>query len=158
MEAVVAEALECHGGSGYVEDQPIARLYREAPLNGIWEGTAAMMGLDVVRALHRDPVAQDALLTELRTSAGDDTVLRTHVDHLASLLHHHRDDLEPHARRIMGMAAVAWQAGLLLHHSTPEVAETFIRSRTGEAGSFGLGTLDGPPAALDRIVDRVHLR
>ena len=156
-EAVVAEALECHGGNGYVEEQPIARLYREAPLNGIWEGTAAMMGLDVVRALGRTHGVRDALLAELRQVAGDHPVLNEHIDDLQAMLDRHRDDLEPHARRIMGRTAVIWQAGLLLRDSTPAVAQAFVRSRLDGGGARDLGTLDDATTVLDDIVERARI-
>lgn len=115
------------------------------------------MGLDVVRPLQRDPAAQDAFLTELRAAAAEHTVLTGHIDNLATQLHRHRDDLEPHARPIMGLAAVAWQAALLLHNSPTDVAETFIYARTGPDATLELGTLDGPAATLGRIIDRARV-
>src|SRR5205085_70686 len=84
--AVVAEALECHGGNGYVEESILPRLYREAPLNSIWEGSGNVNALDVLRAMSREPETLDALVAELATTRGADRRLDAHVDALQPLL------------------------------------------------------------------------
>jgi putative acyl-CoA dehydrogenase len=136
--AVVAEALECLGGNGYVEESGLPRLYRESPLNAIWEGASNVQCLDVLRALRREPDAADAFLGKLED--GD----RTRVERaLAGSID------EADARRLVETMAVALQASLLDCHGDPAVAEAF-RARDG-FGAFG--TL---PAGLDldRIVER----
>ncbi|XSC48247.1 acyl-CoA dehydrogenase family protein [Bradyrhizobium sp. RDT10] len=136
---VVLEALECHGGMGSVEEQAIARLLREAPLNSIWEGTSAMMGLDFNRALRREPGTKEALLTEMRSSKGTDSRLDNYISTLETELNNADNDLEPHARRLMAKSAMALQASLLVRHSTQEVAELFIASRMGGEGPMNSG-------------------
>jgi putative acyl-CoA dehydrogenase len=98
----VAEALECLGGNGYVEDGPMARLYREAPLNGIWEGTSNMMTLDALRANRSDPATFDALLAELAPAAGADRRFDRGLDRLRQELGAAPSD-ERGARRLAGL-------------------------------------------------------
>jgi putative acyl-CoA dehydrogenase len=140
--AVVAEALECHGGNGFVEDHLMARLYREAPLNGIWEGTGNVICLDVIRAMAREPGCVAALLDELRTSKGYDRRYDAFVDELAGPL----VDLsryEGQARRLVGRLALAVSASLLIRHAPPAVADAFIASRLAGSWSGHLGDLPG---------------
>ena len=75
VSSVTLEALECHGGMGYIEDQRIARFYREAPLNSIWEGTASIMGLDVMRTMKWNPDSLDTLLEEIKLAKGTNRYL-----------------------------------------------------------------------------------
>lgn len=151
------EALECHGGMGFVEEQPIARFYREAPINSIWEGTAAMMGLDFVRAITREEGVVDALMTELRAVKGENRAFDRHVDRLEQAMTRHAEDLEPHARRLMSMTAMAVQGALLLRHAPEAVSEGFCRSRLGEDWAGEYGTLNAGTADLTRIVDRAAI-
>lgn len=153
VNSFVLEALECHGGMGYIEEQPIARLLREAPLNSIWEGTAAMMGLDFVRALQRHPETKDALIAEILRGASGDRRLTTFAATLEKEIQR-TDDLEPHARRLMGMAAVGLQASLLNRNSSAEVADLFSQSRLGPNGGHEFGTLPCSRPKLTRIAER----
>jgi putative acyl-CoA dehydrogenase len=151
--AVVLEAVECHGGMGYVEEQPIARLLREAPLNSIWEGTSAMMGLDFIRAVRSSPGTRDALLDEIREGSSGNTALRSFADDLANDLDRTSNDMEPHARRLLGKAALGLQASLMLRHAPSDVADLFVASRI-EGGSGELGTLPAKGAILTKICER----
>jgi putative acyl-CoA dehydrogenase len=151
---VVLEALECHGGMGYVEEQPIARLLREAPLNAIWEGTSAMMGLDFVRAVRSHPDTRAALVAEIHAGSSGDSLFKTCVATLEEELTRADTDLEPHARRLMSKAAVCLQASLLYRHAPPEIAELFVASRMDRNGSVEFGTLPSDGSVLTRIVDR----
>jgi putative acyl-CoA dehydrogenase len=151
---VVLEALECHGGMGYIEEQPIARLLREAPLNSIWEGTAAMMGLDFARALDRHQESKDALLREICAGTSGDPRLQALASALEKEIEHAGSGLEPHARRLMGMAAIGLQASLLNRHAPIEVADLFIVSRLGHHGGAEFGALPGYGPALARITER----
>ncbi len=128
--AVVGEALECLGGNGFVEESGLPRLFRESPLNAIWEGASNVQALDVLRALRREPETAEAFVAELEP----DDALR-----VASAL---ADASEEGARRLVETMAVALQATLLDRRGAPAVAEAF-RSRDG-FGAFG--TL---PAGLD---------
>ncbi|WP_433002675.1 acyl-CoA dehydrogenase family protein [Kribbella sp. CA-294648] len=149
----VAEALECLGGNGYVEESGLPLLFRESPLNSIWEGSGTVNALDVLRALRR-PESLEAWLLEVGAAQGADHRLDAAVtDVLESL-----SDLagaEAGARRLAARMAVCLQASLLVRHSTPEVADAFVASRL--AGDWGgvFGTLPrttpyGP--ILDRIL------
>lgn len=150
---VVVEAVECHGGMGYVEEQPIARLLKEAPLNSIWEGTSSMMGLDFIRAIRSAPGARDALVEEIREGASGNSGLRRFADGLAHELDRTDNDLEPHARRLLGKAALGLQASLMTRHAPSEVADLFVASRL-DGGETELGTLPAEGAVLARIAER----
>lgn len=143
---VVAEALECLGGNGYVEDSGLPRLFRESPLNSIWEGSGNINALDVLRALTTAPASLDAWLTEMGRVRGENAALDAAVhDVLASLADLTR--AEGTARRIAATMAACLQGALLLGGGDPEVADLFCASRLdGHGGVFG--TLpDGPEVA-----------
>jgi putative acyl-CoA dehydrogenase len=138
VSAVVVEALECHGGNGFVEDHLIARLYREAPLNSIWEGSGNVICLDVLRSMQREPGCVPALLDELRRSKGADRHYDAYVDALETAL----TDLARHegqARRVVERIALAMSAALLVRHAPSPVADAFIATRLagGWSGHFG---------------------
>ena len=117
--AVVAEALECLGGNGYVEDSGLPRLYREAPLNSIWEGSGNVTALDVLRAVTRDPDSVDAVLAEVDAAAGADPWFDRAVRELRTEL---RGREERRARRLAELLALCLQGTLLLRHAPDEVA------------------------------------
>lgn len=151
----VAEALECLGGNGYVEDSLMPRLYREAPLNGIWEGGANMVCLDVFRALVREPETLSVFWTYINEARGTDRRL----DAFARRLERELTDASEHevrARRVAEMMALALQGALLVRHSPPAVADGFCASRLGGDWGEAFGTL---PAglALDQVIKRAQL-
>jgi len=150
--AVAAEALECLGGNGYVEDSGLPRLYREAPLNSIWEGSGNITALDVLRALSRDAATADALLAELAPVAR----ACPSVGRAVSLLRAELSAPAPErARRLAVLIALCLQASLLLRHSPAVVAGTFIGSRFGgDTTGWTIGLL---PAGTDTrlLVERV---
>jgi len=135
--ALAAEAMEVLGGNGYVEEGPIARRYRETPLNSIWEGSGNVMCLDVLRALAREPQARDALADMLQKGRGGDARYNQYVGALLSQLAD-SSDAEARARRITENLALAVQAAILIEHGSP-AAEAFIASRiaSGAPGVFG---------------------
>jgi putative acyl-CoA dehydrogenase len=140
-----AEALECLGGNGYVEESGMPRLYREAPLVSIWEGSGNVAALDTLRALAREPEALVAFTAELELAVGIDP----RYDDALAMLHKELSDaaeLEFRARRVSERMALLLQAALLLRHGPTPVAEAFVRSRL--AGDWGgaYGTL---PAGVD---------
>lgn len=140
---VTAEAMEIVGGMGYVEDTPMPFLYREAPLNGIWEGSGNIICLDVLRTLARAPQALDALRAELDAARGVSPAYDTALDETDAA----RDSAsEPAARRITERLALLLQAALLLKRPDPFAGEIFARTRLGGDWGSTLGTL---PADVD---------
>jgi putative acyl-CoA dehydrogenase len=150
--AFTAEALECLGGNGYVEESGMPRHYREAPLPSIWEGSGNVNALDVLRAIAREPSTLDALFGELALAHGADAHLDTAVRRL-------RDDLadtghvETRARRLTERIALTLQASLLVRHAPPAVADAFCATRLGGDWGHAYGTLP-PSAGLTAILDR----
>ena len=142
-----AEALECLGGNGYTEEWPLARLYREAPLNSIWEGSGNIQCLDVLRAIQKAPKSLAALFGEIALARGADHRLDIFVATL-------RDDLgrldpeeaETRARHLVERLALALQGSLLVRHAPPAVADAFCASRLAGEGGRAFGTL---PAGTD---------
>jgi len=151
---VVGEALECLGGNGYVEESGLPRLYREAPLMSIWEGSGNVTALDVLRALGRSPDTADALLAEVDAAAGADSGLDATVAELRREL---RSPEQSRARRLAELIALCMQGSLLLQHAPSFVSEAFCASRFGDASRHTLGTL---PRGIDPLplVERVTPR
>jgi putative acyl-CoA dehydrogenase len=145
--AVVADAMEVLGGNGYVEESILSRLYREAPLNSIWEGSGNVMCLDVLRAARREPAAVAALRSELDLARGADPRLDRHAAVLAETLQA-PETHEREARRFAGAIAVALAAGILVRHAPAAIADAYCASRLGDGYGSTLGML---PAAIDLI-------
>ena len=141
--AIVAEAMEVLGGNGYVEESALPRLYREAPLNSIWEGSGNIMCLDVQRAAQREPEAVEALFAELAQARGGDAHLDRHVEALKAMFAGPR---EADARRQAGDTATALAAAQLVRHAPAAVADAYCASRLGHTSA---GTLGGLPAGVD---------
>jgi putative acyl-CoA dehydrogenase len=149
--AVAGEALECLGGNGFVEESGLPRLYREAPLNSIWEGSGNVIALDVLRALRR-PAPAEAFLSEVDAAAGADARLDAAVKRLRGELAD-TDGIEARARRVATLMALCLQGSLLVRHAPAAVADAFCASRLDGDWAPVLGTL---PATVDTaaIVDR----
>jgi putative acyl-CoA dehydrogenase len=150
--AAVAEALECTGGNGFVEESPLARLYRDVPVNAIWEGSGNVQCLDVLRALAREPEAAPALLAEIRAGAAGEPRLAALATELESALPDAPGD-EGSARALVGRIAVGLQASLLLRHAPAAVAHAFCASRLGSCDGRLFGTLPRG-CGLAAIVER----
>jgi putative acyl-CoA dehydrogenase len=150
--AVVGEALECLGGNGYVEESGLPRLYRDAPLNSIWEGSGNMQALDVLRAIRREPDSLTAFFAEVATAAGADRRLDDAVQGLKEALAG-PEDPEWQARRMVERMALVLQGSLLVRHAPPAVADAFCASRLGGEWGQAFGTL---PRGVDAaaIVER----
>ncbi|MCE4942453.1 acyl-CoA dehydrogenase family protein [Streptomyces albulus] len=148
-----AEALECLGGNGYVEDSGMPRLYREAPLLSIWEGSGNVAALDVLRALTREPAALDAYFTEVEAAAGADRRLDAAVAGLRKMLAALGDPgrAQLMARSLAERLALVLQGSLLVRHGTPAVADAFCASRLDGEWGHAFGTLP-PDADLDGIL------
>ena len=157
----VGEALEVLGGNGYVEESILPRLYREAPLYSIWEGSGNVICLDILRALKREPEAAEALIQELRKSAGSDSRLDRYVAQLEGdlttnlkLSMNNGDSRgEGQARRLAERMALALEAGLVVRYSTPVIADAFIASRLNGDHGQAYGTLL-PGVDVQAILDR----
>ena len=145
--AFAAEAMEVLGGNGYVEENPLPRLYREMPVNSIWEGSGNVIALDVLRALTRESGAFEALFTELGAAGGVDRRFDAFVATLALELDTQADDPGA-ARRIAQGIALAMQASLLLRYSVPAVADAFCASRL-DASRFGGAAFGTLPRGID---------
>ncbi|WP_189834546.1 acyl-CoA dehydrogenase family protein [Streptomyces zaomyceticus] len=152
---LVAEALECLGGNGYVEESGMPRLLRESPLDSVWEGSGNIQALDVVRALRTEPAALDALLREVGAARGADhrldRAIRGLLVELADL-----EGIEARARRLAERLALVLQGSLLVRWAPPEVADAFCASRLGGDGGAAFGTL---PHTLDlrALVERARV-
>jgi putative acyl-CoA dehydrogenase len=148
-----AEALECLGGNGFVEDSGLPSVYRGAPINSIWEGSGNVAALDVLRALVREPQGREAFLAECELARGADRCLDAHLDSVAGL--DAAAATEYDARRVAEDLALALQASLLVRHAPPAVGDGFCAARFGGEGGRAYGTL---PAGVDAlaIIDRAH--
>ncbi|MHA4774280.1 acyl-CoA dehydrogenase family protein [Streptomyces sp. MSC1_001] len=152
---MVAEALECLGGNGYVEESGMPRLLRESPLNSVWEGSGNVQALDVVRVLRTEPAALDAFLREVGAARGADPrldrAIRGVLTELADL-----DGIEARARRLTERLALVLQGALLVRWAPPEVADAFCAGRLGGDGGSAFGTL---PHTLDlrAVVERARV-
>jgi putative acyl-CoA dehydrogenase len=140
-----AEALECLGGNGYVEESGLPRIYRQQPLQSIWEGSGNVICLDVLRALERERESAAALLAEI--GLADDPRLTTLAEQALG------ETGESRARSVVERLALALQASLLIRHSPAAVADAFVASRLGDGGGRAYGTLEAG-ADLGSILER----
>ena len=163
---MVAEALECLGGNGYVEENGLARLYREAPLNSIWEGSGNVNALDVLRALTREPASVAAITAELDLASGANSLLDTAIRTAVSAMQAAAGSAEAQsfspvaaqsgARALVEQLATTLQACLLTRFAPAYVSEAFVASRLGEGHGHTFGTLssDLVDASAGRVIER----
>jgi len=152
LPTFLAEAMECLGGNGYVEEAPLARLYREAPLNGIWEGSGNVICLDALRSFEREPEGAATLLDEIGRGG---TRLRQTASAIPQSFNR-AGEAEFEARRVVETIAVALQASLMERYALPEAADAFCASRLERDGGRAFGTL--PPATrCEPILGRARL-
>lgn len=138
--AVVTEALECLGGNGYVEESALPRLYRDVPVNSIWEGSGNVQCLDVLRSMHKEPETLTAAFAEIKSAQG----LNRHFDSFAAKLESELKDLtdlEFRARRVVERLALALQATVLLKNAPNFISEAFCASRLSDENGRTFGTL-----------------
>lgn len=147
----VNEALECLGGNGFVEECILPRLYREAPLNSIWEGSGNVICLDILRAMNKEPEAVESVLDEIRLARGSDRRFDAFTKILEKDLTEPVAELE--ARLLAERLALALQASLLIRNSIPEVADVFCGSRLSDEGGRAFGTLS-PSTNFQAIINR----
>jgi len=158
---MVAEALECLGGNGFVEENGLARLYREAPLNSIWEGSGNVNALDVVRAVTHEPAAVVAFTAELELARGTDTRLDAAIKSTVSAMQSAAGSFETSgaqsgARAFVEQLATTLQASLLTRFAPAYLAEAFVASRLGGAHGHTFGTLpsDMVDASAGKVIER----
>ena len=148
---VVYEAMEVHGGAGYIEESVMPRLFRQSPLNSIWEGSGNVICLDALRALAREPEARDAFIAELEQGKGYVPLLDRSIEVAKTALSKPQE--EAGARRLVGDMALALQGAILIQTAPPFVAEAFCRGRlTDSAGVRYDALADG--VAVDAIIKR----
>ncbi|BCH23775.1 acyl-CoA dehydrogenase [Mesorhizobium sp. L-8-10] len=138
--ALAYEAMECIGGSGVMEDSPMPRLFRESPVNAIWEGSGNVQCLDVLRAMRRTPETVDAYFAEVDLARGGSKILDRHIGSLRTDLRV-TDDFEERGRDLVDRLATGLQASLLLRHAPTTVAEAFCASRLDSHGAHQYGAL-----------------
>ena len=159
--SIAYEALQCHGGNGFIEENPIARVYREAPLNSVWEGTANMMCMDVRRAMTKDSRTIDALFDEVKPLLGQDARYDAMVQHTERLVREALND-EFIARPMTEAVARLLQGAELMRYSAQEVVDVFLGTRFvsawgGRGSHFGtLGTTVSQ-AQAQKIMDRASV-
>jgi len=149
---LVFEALECHGGPGYIEESIMPRLYREAPVNSIWEGSGNVIGLDVLRAVSREPEVVSVFMAEVEKARGNDANLDRLIDDLHAEFND-PDGMEVRMRMITEMMALALQGALLTRNAPAVVAEAFCASRLAPRYRGAFGTLP-QGCDLDSIIAR----
>jgi putative acyl-CoA dehydrogenase len=161
--SATGEALECLGGNGYVEESIMPRLYREAPVNSVWEGSGNVNVLDVLRVVAREPATAEALLAEVDRAAGGDARLDAHVKRLSSRLAELPAELaadparvQRDGRRLVEAMALALQGALLVRHSPASVADAFCAARLDpEAGwAFGASGASVPASVAEAVIER----
>lgn len=152
--SMIYEALECLGGAGYVEESILPRLYREAPVNAVWEGSGNVICLDVLRAIAREPETAQALVAELRRAQGADSRLDAEIARVETAL---QRPAEASARSLVEGLAVTLQASLLVRNAPSEVAEVFLAGRFPGGRQFGTLPDELPlQAVLDRSAPISH--
>lgn len=149
------ECVQVHGGNGFIMENPVARLYREAPLNSIWEGTSNMMCMDVLRSINKEPGTRDVFIAELNRQRGASSHYDRYIDDLSDRLRASCED-DGHARALVVRMAFALQAAEMMQHSTSRAAELFIASRLNMEWLHIFGTLPQSPA-LAHIVRRASV-
>ena len=159
--SIAYEALQCHGGNGFIEEGPMARVFRESPLNSVWEGTANMMCMDVRRAMIKDARTIEALFAELKPLTGQDARFDALVQHTERLVRQAVDE-EFLARPMTEAVARVLQGAELLRYSTSEVVDVFLSTRSPNVlGAWGAhyGTLamTVTQAAAQRIMRRTSV-
>ena len=149
---MIFEALECHGGPGYIEESIMPRLYREAPLNSIWEGSGNVMCVDVLRAMQKDKNAISSVFNELEKARGLNAYYDLNIDNLFLELKN-PEDLEIKSRSITERISTLMQASIFLKNCNEEIASAFCSSRLGGNWTGAFGTLNSN-TNFDKIIKR----
>jgi putative acyl-CoA dehydrogenase len=148
----VYEAMECHGGAGYVEESVMPRLFRQSPLNSIWEGSGNVICLDVLRALTREPETAEIFIAELELALGANSLLDHAIGEVKARLTAGQGS-ETGARALVEHAALALQASLLLRHGPAALGDAFCTMRFGESTGYAYGS-SATSIDVGPIIDR----
>jgi putative acyl-CoA dehydrogenase len=149
----VNEAQESLGGAGYVEESILARLFRQSPLNSIWEGSGNIQCLDVLRALRKEPASADAFFAELESVRGGNRWLDAEIGALRHSTTGAAEELEVRSRHVVERMAMALQASCLIRSGNVAIADAFCESRLGRAHGWAFGTL-ASDAPFDSLIER----
>ena len=149
----VFECLECHGGAGYIEESPLPRLFRESPLNAIWEGSGNVIVLDILRTFRKEPESVELYLAEVFKAKGMNSRLDGAIASLTEGLRQRSQ--EAMGRRLVERMALVLQGALMVHHAPPAMADAFCASRFGSDWGLMYGTLP-PGCNVDAIISRHH--
>ncbi|CAA0122249.1 Putative acyl-CoA dehydrogenase AidB [BD1-7 clade bacterium] len=152
--AFINEAAECMGGAGYVEEFILPRLYREAPVNSLWEGSGNVQCLDVLRAMNKEPECVDALTNELKSVQGSNTRYDQHLAKIPIMLKGDPGELEFSARTLTAAIAQCWQAKLMMEFYNDDIFADFCRSRLSDHHARNYGQLDAK-THIDAILNAV---
>jgi putative acyl-CoA dehydrogenase len=147
----VYECMEAHGGAGYIEEGVMPRIYRQSPLNSIWEGSGNVICLDVLRAMAREPDSVAAFVQEIETARGANTALDRAIETAKTAIA--KPPVESAARRLVETMALALQGTVLARNSTPTMLDAFCATRLSEHPGFAYGALDAK-IDTDAILDR----
>lgn len=153
---LTGETMEIFGGNGYVDEGVMGRLFREAPVNSIWEGSGNVMCLDVMRALSKEPAAAMALLDDLAQGMGGDARLKAARQGLLDMLQEPPEQLEALGRRFAERLVLLAQACLLQRHAPSQVADAFIQTRLDPQWGRVVGSIDTRSLAVDAILQRAY--
>jgi putative acyl-CoA dehydrogenase len=150
----VNEAMECLGGAGYIEESILPRLYREAPLNGIWEGSGNVICLDILRTIRKEPESLAQFFAEVEKGRGVDSILDRAIDNIKRQLND-TENLPFRGRFIVEQLALVFQGSLLARHGSPDIFEAFLQTRIFRGGGMAYGTFSkstGITSILERMV------
>ena len=153
----VNEAMECLGGAGYVEESILPRLYREAPLNGIWEGSGNVICLDILRTIRKEPEALHSLFAEIEKGRGVDSLLDRAIENVKDAISH-SEDMIFQARYLVEQLAMVFQGSLLAQYGAPDIFDAFVQTRIFRSGGMAYGTFPkrlGTETILNRMKPKV---
>ncbi len=148
------EMMEVFGGNGYVDNGIMARIFKEAPVNTIWEGSGNVMCLDVLRAIGRDPESIEVLFKDLATTASTDEALQTELQDLFRMFHQSSEDLQFMGRSLVSRLTVLAQAVLLKRYAPDFVADGFIQSRYSQKHGQVVGMIEAKHVDVQRLLER----
>ena len=151
---LTGEMMEVFGGNGYVDNGIMARIFKEAPVNTIWEGSGNVMCLDVLRAIQREPESIEVLFQDLASTATQDQILQNELQNLFGLFHQSPEDLQFMGRSLVSRLVILAQAVLLKRHAPDFVANGFIQSRYRDFHGQVVGMLNPKDVDVERLLER----